>query len=69
MSVQTDKLSASAPDRLITASRESPQEDALERALRPKKLAEYVGQQKIRGQLEIFMRCKAQADEEFAQFR
>ena len=57
MSVQTDKLSAAAPDRLITASRESPQEDALERALRPKKLAEYVGQQKIRDQLEIFIQA------------
>jgi Holliday junction DNA helicase RuvB len=42
-------------DRLIATTRESPQEDALERALRPKKLAEYVGQQKIRGQLEIFI--------------
>ncbi len=57
MSVQTDKLSAAAPDRLITASRESPQEDALERALRPKKLADYVGQQKIRSQLEIFIQA------------
>ncbi len=42
-------------DRLISAASESPQEDAIERALRPRKLAEYVGQQKIRGQLEIFI--------------
>src|SRR5271166_1144559 len=42
-------------DRLIAAGRESPQEEAVERALRPKRLAEYVGQQKIRGQLEIFI--------------
>ena len=54
MSVQTDKLASSA-DRLITAVRESPQEDLIERALRPKMLAEYVGQEKIRGQLEIFI--------------
>ena len=42
-------------DRLIAADRESPQEDALERALRPKRLVDYVGQQKIRNQLEIFI--------------
>jgi holliday junction DNA helicase RuvB len=33
----------------------SPQEEAIERALRPKLLAEYVGQQKIREQLSIFI--------------
>jgi len=42
-------------DRLITAVSESPKEDALERALRPKILDEYVGQEKARGQLEIFI--------------
>src|SRR5512143_3400257 len=42
-------------DRLIAPDGASTQEDAIERALRPKKLAEYVGQQKIRGQLEIFI--------------
>jgi Holliday junction DNA helicase RuvB len=42
-------------DRLIAATTESPQEDAVERALRPRRLAEYVGQQKIRSQLEIFI--------------
>jgi Holliday junction DNA helicase RuvB len=42
-------------DRLITAGRASPQEEALERALRPRQLAEYVGQEKIRGQLSIFI--------------
>ncbi|MGE5467001.1 MAG: Holliday junction branch migration DNA helicase RuvB [Ignavibacteria bacterium] len=51
MSVQTDNFA----ERIIEGTRESPQEDAIERALRPKKLAEYVGQQKIRGQLEIFI--------------
>ena len=53
MSIQTDNFGA--PDRLVAAGKESSQEDALERALRPKKLADYVGQQKIRGQLEIFI--------------
>jgi Holliday junction DNA helicase RuvB len=55
MSIQTDKFAEPVPERLITAARESGQEDVLERALRPKKLADYVGQQKIRGQLEIFI--------------
>ncbi|PKO84787.1 MAG: Holliday junction branch migration DNA helicase RuvB [Betaproteobacteria bacterium HGW-Betaproteobacteria-11] len=56
MSIQTDDLSSGPiPERLISAGRESLQEDVLERALRPKKLADYVGQQKIRGQLEIFI--------------
>src|SRR3546814_16785505 len=42
-------------DRLIAAANVSQEEEALERALRPKALAEYVGQEKARGQLEIFI--------------
>jgi holliday junction DNA helicase RuvB len=42
-------------DRLIAPVTESPQEEAMERALRPKVLDEYVGQVKARGQLEIFI--------------
>jgi Holliday junction DNA helicase RuvB len=42
-------------DRLIAPERASPQEEALERALRPRLLADYVGQEKIRGQLAIFI--------------
>ncbi len=42
-------------DRLISSEPASMQEEALERALRPKALAEYVGQEKIRGQLSIFI--------------
>ena len=55
MSIQTDKFAEPPPERLIAAGKESTQEDVLERALRPKRLADYVGQQKIRGQLEIFI--------------
>src|SRR5450756_2164305 len=44
-------------DRLIAADPASPQEEALERALRPKALSEYVGQEKIRAQLSIFIRA------------
>src|SRR5213593_4036421 len=42
-------------DRLISAAPVSPQEEAFERALRPKSLSEYIGQEKIRGQLAIFV--------------
>lgn len=42
-------------DRLVAPASSSPQEEALERALRPKLLEEYVGQEKARGQLEIFI--------------
>jgi Holliday junction DNA helicase RuvB len=43
------------PDRLINPSKTTPAEEAFERALRPKHLDEYVGQQKIRDQLDIFI--------------
>jgi Holliday junction DNA helicase RuvB len=42
-------------DRLITPAKASAQEEAFERSLRPKQLTEYVGQEKIRGQLSIFI--------------
>jgi Holliday junction DNA helicase RuvB len=51
--IQNDDLSSTP--RVISAAPASPQEEALERALRPKLLDEYVGQEKIRGQLEIFI--------------
>ena len=50
-------------DRLIAADPASPQEEALERALRPKALSEYVGQEKIRGQLSIFIQAARQRKE------
>jgi len=42
-------------DRLISAAPASVHEEAAERALRPKSLDEYVGQEKIRDQLSIFV--------------
>lgn len=45
---------------MVAATPASPHEEALERALRPKQLDEYVGQEKIRGQLEIFIRAAKQ---------
>ena len=44
-------------DRLVTAAPITPQEEAIERALRPKVLDEYIGQEKARGQLEIFIQA------------
>ncbi|MDR1275771.1 MAG: Holliday junction branch migration DNA helicase RuvB [Candidatus Accumulibacter sp.] len=43
------------PDRLISAGTQSPQEEAVERALRPKRFSDYVGQPRIREQLSIFI--------------
>src|SRR5688500_15632197 len=45
------------PDRMISARPASPQEEQIERSLRPGTLAEYVGQEKVRGQLEIFIQA------------
>ena len=43
------------PDRFIDSSTPDNIEESFERALRPKKLDEYVGQEKIREQLKIFI--------------
>jgi len=64
MSIQTDNLfSEPAETRIISASPVSSQEEAIERALRPKQLDEYVGQEKIRAQLEIFITAARQRKE------
>ena len=42
-------------DRLIAPAVQGQPEETLERALRPRQLDEYVGQEKIRGQLSIFI--------------
>jgi Holliday junction DNA helicase RuvB len=44
-----------AVERIVTGHAASPNEEAVERALRPQRLADYVGQQRIREQLEIFI--------------
>ena len=51
-------------DRLISGKPVSSQESEIERSLRPATLVEYVGQEKVRGQLEIFIqaaRARAEA--------
>ena len=57
MSIQTDDLggTGTVPRRMVSAEPVSANEEAVERALRPKAMAEYIGQLKAREQLEIFI--------------
>ncbi len=48
---------------MVSAAPVSPGEEAIERALRPKLLDEYVGQVKVREQLEIFIGAAKMRDE------
>jgi len=50
MAIESDQLK-----RVVGGALAGTHEDVVERALRPRLLAEYVGQQKIRGQLAIFI--------------
>jgi holliday junction DNA helicase RuvB len=58
--IETDKL---AGERIIAATPASSHEEAFERALRPRQLDEYVGQEKVRGQLEIFIEAAKRRSE------
>ena len=44
-------------DRLISAEIQQPEEEMIDRAIRPKSLAEYVGQPQVREQMEIFIQA------------
>jgi Holliday junction DNA helicase RuvB len=59
MTIQTDDFldAASVSKRVVSSQHASPQEEALERALRPKLLKDYVGQAKLRDQLEVFIQA------------
>lgn len=61
--LQTDNLSTSATPRMITAQALSSQEELLERALRPKFLNDYIGQNKAKEQLSIFIQAAKQRGE------
>ncbi|MDR1062978.1 MAG: Holliday junction branch migration DNA helicase RuvB [Azoarcus sp.] len=52
--IETDAIPPS-DSRLVAPIMADRQEDAVERALRPRRLAEYIGQAKAREQLEIFI--------------
>ena len=55
MSIHNDDFAVPLAKRVLSGAPASPIEEAVERALRPKLLDEYVGQAKIREQLEIFI--------------
>src|SRR6201986_325175 len=55
MALEPDRLTSSAAPRAISPAPESRQEEAFERALRPKLLDEYVGKRKVRDKLSIFI--------------
>ncbi len=56
MAIQPDSLSGSPFDaRLVAPQVASPAEDSIERALRPRTLGDYVGQARVREQLDIFI--------------
>jgi Holliday junction DNA helicase RuvB len=63
VSIQTDDFAPPPAARVVSAASTSPNEEAVERALRPRLLEEYVGQPKIREQLEIFIGAARQRDE------
>lgn len=50
-------------DRLIAPQATSPREDSLDRAVRPKTLADYVGQPAVREQMEIFVSAARKRNE------
>jgi holliday junction DNA helicase RuvB len=58
MAIESDALT-----RIVESGSTGTQEDALERALRPRRLADYVGQEKIRDQLSIFIEAARRRSE------
>ena len=56
MAIETDALAASSAEARLIGPAARP-EDAFERALRPKRLAEYIGQPKVREQLDLFIQA------------
>jgi len=56
-------IESDAFHRVVAAKPADAREEALERALRPRLLDEYVGQEKIRGQLSIFIEAARKRNE------
>jgi len=64
MAIQSDSLSSRTDaSRVVSPVATSPNEESIERALRPRALQEYVGQQRVRDQLEIFIAAARQRQE------
>jgi len=64
MAIHSDSLSSAAPtERLVAPQSTSPNEESIERALRPRLLQDYVGQHRVREQLEIFIQAARKRQE------
>jgi Holliday junction DNA helicase RuvB len=64
MAIHSDSLSsANPPERIVAPQSASPNEASIERALRPRRLNEYVGQKRVCEQLEIFIQASRQRSE------
>ncbi|HZH57879.1 Holliday junction branch migration DNA helicase RuvB [Yanghanlia caeni] len=58
MAIHSDALvRTTQAERIVAPQSTSPNEDSIERALRPRALAEYIGQHRVREQLEIFIQA------------
>ena len=61
--IEHDDLSAPDEDRIVSGQAKTPAEEAIERALRPQRLADYIGQSKVRDQLALFIEATRQRQE------
>lgn len=62
--IEHDELGLpNSDDRLISGQSKTPAEEAIERALRPQRLEDYVGQDKVREQLGLFIEAARQRAE------
>ncbi len=64
--IKSDNLTSTpieSNNRLISAQTTNKSEEALERALRPKTMSDYVGQEKVKEQLEVFIHATKKRQE------
>lgn len=61
--IKTDDLTVDVEDTRIVSKNKQENEDVLERALRPKFFAEYIGQAKTKEQLGIFIQASLNRSE------
>jgi Holliday junction DNA helicase RuvB len=64
MAIHSDSLTSLSPvERIVAPQSASPNEESIERALRPRELKEYIGQHRVREQLEIFIQAARNRNE------
>ncbi len=62
--IEHDDLSAGSDEsRIVSGQTKTPAEEAIERALRPQRLVDYIGQAKVRDQLALFIEATRQRNE------